>query len=79
MINRILKRSLLSVMSDFPAHIHEVPCQTVTFSGSPETTQYRLLQMGYSPSLEFSTDLSLLIGGEMVCYCSHLFFSYYDP
>jgi hypothetical protein len=69
-------------MSDGIATLSEVPCSTVTFRSCPASTQQRLLALGYSPPLEtdkyeFKT-LTPLIGGETVCYVSHIFFTYYE-
>jgi hypothetical protein len=81
MINRILHRSKLVIMSDGIATLSETPCSTVTFKDSPALTQQKLLALGYSPPLEMSVIYSggrPLIGGETACYCSHLFFTYYE-
>ena len=84
MINRIFRRSTLTVFSDYPALLEEVFCLTITFRGLPEITKARLLKIGYSPPLLLDDSIfgcylnQRLIGGETVCYCSHLFFSYYE-
>lgn len=82
MINRILKRSTLLVMNDGFPHLYEVPMITVTFSDLSEITRTRLLKCGYSPPLLLGIHFfglnQRLIGGEIVCYCSYLFFDYYE-